>query len=351
MAVDVLIIGQGLAGTALGWACHAAGLSFQIIDRGNKGSASAVSAGLMSPIDSLHLERNWRFGELLPRSLAFYHNVETQLGEILIHPFRAWRLLQNELEAGEYQRKHGAKELAPFDQGPLELGLAAPWLKIEHSGFVVSETYRLDVAGYLAASRSYWLKSEHLVEADLMTKDIVKGEKGVEWRKEKFSTVVYCTGAALARNARLAGAFESEVGEIAELEVESWPERTVVQRGSWFVPIGTNRVAVGAGRRARDLSAEHRTSDLTQVANSVLRVGWKIDAVRSGVRLFARDNRPVVGPLQVDGTSGVMGGLGANGALWSPWLARQWVARWSNGATFDPEADINRLAATARRKT
>jgi glycine/D-amino acid oxidase-like deaminating enzyme len=352
MAIDdVLIIGQGLAGTALGWACHAAGLSFQVVDRGNAGSASAISAGMMSSVDSLHLERNWRFSELLPRALAFYHEVEVQLDETLIHPLRGWRLLQDEREALEYQRLHGEKGLAPFDQGPLESGVGDRWLKVGHGGFSVSETYRLDVVQYLAASRARWLEDDHLVEAEQMEHDLVIGAKGVEWRGDKYRTVVFCTGAALARKPRLAGALDSAVGEIGELEVESWPERTVVQCGRWFVPIGTNRVAVGSSRRANESNADRGTQGLTRAVNDILRTGWKIDAVRSGMCLAARDHGPVAGLLDASGAIGVLGGLGANGALWSPWLARQWIAWWSSGAAFDRYADVSRLPAEAGRTT
>ena len=46
---------------------------------------------------------------------------------------------------------------------------------------------------------------------------------------------------------------------------------------------------------------------------------------------------------------GVMGGLGANGALWAPWLARQWVAWLTSGAAFDHAVDVNRLPEKAER--
>ncbi len=51
--VDVLIVGQGLSGTWLGWWLHKTGLSFKIIDQSNKNSASRRAAGLINPVTAM----------------------------------------------------------------------------------------------------------------------------------------------------------------------------------------------------------------------------------------------------------------------------------------------------------
>ena len=40
----VQIVGQGIAGTMLGWACEQRGIEFRIIDRGHEQAASRVGA-------------------------------------------------------------------------------------------------------------------------------------------------------------------------------------------------------------------------------------------------------------------------------------------------------------------
>jgi hypothetical protein len=43
---------------------------------------------------------------------------------------------------------------------------------------------------------------------------------------------------------------------------------------------------------------------------------------------------------------GLVNGLGAKGALWAPFLARQWAAHLREGAVFEPEVNVMRFAQT-----
>ena len=47
---EVLIVGQGLAGTWLGWWLYRSGISFKVIDQPNPDGASMRAAGLINPV-------------------------------------------------------------------------------------------------------------------------------------------------------------------------------------------------------------------------------------------------------------------------------------------------------------
>ena len=48
--MDVVVVGQGFAGTALAWQLRWRGASVLVVDRGDPDTASKVAAGLLTPM-------------------------------------------------------------------------------------------------------------------------------------------------------------------------------------------------------------------------------------------------------------------------------------------------------------
>ena len=92
MAPDVLILGQGLAGTLLAWECEQAGLTFRIADPGHAGAASVVAAGVVNPVTGLRLVKSWRIEALLPAAREAYRGLEAALGVPLWREMRIRRI-------------------------------------------------------------------------------------------------------------------------------------------------------------------------------------------------------------------------------------------------------------------
>ena len=57
---DLLIVGQGLAGTCLAWRLWDRGVKFTIADQGGKSASSMVAAGMMSPVTGRAMNPTWR---------------------------------------------------------------------------------------------------------------------------------------------------------------------------------------------------------------------------------------------------------------------------------------------------
>jgi flavin-dependent dehydrogenase len=57
----ILIVGQGLAGTALAWRLWERGVPFVVVDRDEAVTCSKIAAGLVTPITGMRLNLNWRF--------------------------------------------------------------------------------------------------------------------------------------------------------------------------------------------------------------------------------------------------------------------------------------------------
>src|SRR5688572_10216051 len=103
--VDYVIVGAGLAGTALAWQLRRRGRSVLVIDRESGDSASGVAAGLVTPVTGKRMARSWRWDELFPAAVAFYLDVEAELGATFFHQRPALRLFADGAERNEFRRR------------------------------------------------------------------------------------------------------------------------------------------------------------------------------------------------------------------------------------------------------
>ena len=72
MLYDFLIIGQGLAGSALAYQLLQAGQKVLVIDNQYANSASRVAAGLLNPITGNEMKKTWWADRLFPYLFQFY---------------------------------------------------------------------------------------------------------------------------------------------------------------------------------------------------------------------------------------------------------------------------------------
>src|ERR1700754_85545 len=68
---DFVIVGQGLAGTALAWHLRWRRFRVLVLDRRDAVTSSRVAAGLLTPITGKRLALTWRFADLWPEAVAF----------------------------------------------------------------------------------------------------------------------------------------------------------------------------------------------------------------------------------------------------------------------------------------
>ena len=105
MRAEFLIVGQGLAGTALAWRLAARGRSFLIVDRDEPLTSSKVAAGLVTPVTGMRLNVNWRFPALHPEAVAFYRDAERELARRFYFDTPHVRLFKKPEEIALWQKR------------------------------------------------------------------------------------------------------------------------------------------------------------------------------------------------------------------------------------------------------
>jgi glycine oxidase len=323
---DVLIAGQGLAGTLLAWELERAGLSFAVADAGLDAAASWAAAGIVNPITGRRLVRSWRYETLRPAAAAVFRELEAELGVPLWREMRVRRQFADERERALAARKLAAGALAPYVETADDAGL---WLR---------EAARVDLPTLLAVARARWagqgrLRAERVNLAEAAT---------------HHALVVDCTGQAAAGSGVFAFVpWEFSRGEVLEIRVEGLVADVIVNRGHWIVPICDGVAWVGAthepGVREAAVTTAAREVLLQSARELLDGRPFTVTGQRSGVRVNLPNRRPVAGRHPQDERLGLCGGLAAKGTLWAPFLARQWVDHLTTGRPFDPEVDLQRF--------
>lgn len=341
MSARVLVVGQGIAGAALAWRLHEAGVPVAVSDSPDAASASRVAAGLMNPIAGKRMTSPWRAGELIPDAAKFYSDAGKLGGRSLIEPVEIWRVFRDETEVAQAAHRRVEGTLGVHDGGnvggEIERVCHAPL-----GGMRIPGGSRVDVGGFLevAAAR---LRAAGIPSFPAIDPGELHGDAtGVTWRGERFDCAILCTGAAAV------GAIPglSRVGgEIARLRVSDWPQGVVLSAGTWFAPDGSGTLLAGSTHRpGSGPDLDDGAKRLGAEASRWLRVGFSIDAVVGATRAAMPDRMPAVGWNPGAGRIGVTNGLGSRGAMLAPWLAEQWTRHLMAGADFDRKLSPDRFS-------
>ncbi len=77
---DIVIVGQGMAGTLMAYFLSEAGKKILVIDNHFEGSSSMVAAGIVNPITGKNFVLSWRINDFLPVARRVYDEISKKLG-------------------------------------------------------------------------------------------------------------------------------------------------------------------------------------------------------------------------------------------------------------------------------
>ena len=318
----VTIVGQGIAGSMLAWGCERAGMEFRIFDPGHATAASRVGAGLVSPLTGQRLVPTWRFAEWRDETLAIYRSLGNELGMPLVRELQIERRFRNDRQRELFMSRIDRPEVVPWVEA------------VREDALILRGAFQVDTGRLIRSLRERWIDSGHLHESKFPPEG-VDGDQ----------TVIWCTGADPSPIRSVP--WEPSRGEIVRGELADLEPNTVLNDGQWVLPMGQNRVLVGALFDRADLTAGVTVAGQLELKAAAERLtGCPLQAAvgDSGLRVNVRDRRPVVGWLDSDRRQGVLSGLAAKGALWAPMLAKQWRADDLKGEQIDSEVWAGRFA-------
>ena len=337
--VDCVILGGGVAGVTLAWQLFERNRSFVLVDPPGGGGASAVAAGLVTPLTGKRIAATFAFEEAYPICDRFYRRVEVYLQRRLWYVSGSARVCGDAHEL-EWLRGRLA-EFPAIDTVWLSRDWFDPHWRGFAGGFYMPQAARLDVPSYLSASREFFAARGAFRggEVDLGEDVELRGD-GLHIARLALQSghVVSCRGAADRLEPLFAAAqFRPAQGDILRLRFAEPLEAMTLHAGWWLTPLEAGRDSPLATPRptSRDwlLGSTYQWRPLDNLPSPLgresllerlgrhLSLRPEVLEHRVGIRPSSLDHRPLVGVHPEHPRLSLLNGLGAKGCYLAPWCA------------------------------
>jgi len=339
MQAEVLIVGQGLAGSLLAWHLLQRNTRLIVVDDQHRHSASLVAAGLINPITGKRLVKSWNVEQCLPAAMNFYRMLETQWQKPVYHQKTILRLFASQQERELWARRR----LQPDYQ--CYLGNAAG------DGFHILQSGYLNTRDLLLGIRDVLRQRGCFIDACVDYEDITFHSQEVRWRHISAKRIIFCEGHGISNNPWFnALPLQPAQGEILTLKVAAPLPKSIINSGKWLLPIDAQTAKVGATFQWQPLDSIPTAKGKQELLDACQRL-WPASPVLEvldhacGVRPGTRDKKPFIGMHPRIPQIGVFNGFGAKGALLIPYYAERFANYLSGSSQLPEETDIMRFAA------
>ncbi|MEB2776035.1 FAD-dependent oxidoreductase [Algoriphagus sp. D3-2-R+10] len=343
MEIDFLLVGQGLAGTALAYRLKQAGKKIRIIDQPGANNSSRIAAGLFNSVTGRKMVKTWKADALFPVIKPFYKELERLAGSEFLTEKAIYRPFLTIEEQNEWMG-HSAD---PGFEAYLEKIYSesqSNYLKDPYGGVMLRNSGWLNINNLLDAMSSYF--KEELIVGKFDESILTREEGYWSYRDLQVNAVIYCNGLG-AMNSRFFNflPFAPVKGEILEVKQEFTPDY-VVNRGVFRVHLGNGVHRVGSTYTKHDLDVgptDAAKAELLEKLTDLVRLpAEEIVSHKAGIRPATRDRKPFLGKHPTEVGVYIFNGFGAKGVSLIPYFSEQMVSYLLNDHAIDPEVDIAR---------
>ncbi|QJW96787.1 NAD(P)/FAD-dependent oxidoreductase [Frigoriglobus tundricola] len=342
---EFVVVGQGLAGTALAWALLRRGRRVLVLDRERDG-CSRLAAGLMTPVTGKRLAKSGRWDELHPTAVAFYRTVEADTRTRFFQQRPAVRLFADDAERDEFHRRERNILRGLVTR---ELHLRAEWFAAPLGGFEMPHAARLDVPQYLDASRAHFRAhgSYHTADLDPRDWELTAGGVRIPSLSVEPRVAIFCRGFDTGADPWFGAVrFNAAKGEVLTVRVPGLAEERVVHRGVWLAPAGNEVFRVGATYTRDRLdtrpTAEGR-AEIESKLRAFLKVPFEVLDHRAAVRPVIDAGLPVLGRHPRHPQLAYFNGLGSKGSLLAPHFAEHLARHLCDGGELEEGLNVSRF--------
>ncbi len=345
--LDYLIVGQGLAGTALALKLAERGSKIKVIDNNHLGSSSKVAAGMYNPIVFKKLNKSWRIDDLLPEMHSFYRFWEEKWQKNFLFELPIARVFPGVDAQNDWLAKTGESgyEQYLFDDENNEL----PGIKLRfNKGFgVVKRSGYLDVALFLELAKKHFQERDLLLNEELQYNHLSFSDSGVEWKDYQAKRIIFCEGFKGAENPWFTHLpFGNTKGELLTIKAEGLPTELIPNLGVWMLPVGDSRYKVGATFDWKDKTLETTVAARKKIETELgqlIEKPYEVELQQAGIRPTSQDRRPIVGLHPNNPALGFFNTLGTKGVCIAPWTAQRFVEFLEEAKELPADIDIKRF--------
>jgi glycine/D-amino acid oxidase-like deaminating enzyme len=346
VTADVLIVGQGVAGSVLAQTLDAYGLRVVLANAPDMPSASAAAAGIVNPLTGRNLVRTWQADALFPFLFRFYADAERRLGGSFFRPMPIYRPYRSEAEKTAYARYTAEPDVAQYVARTLDSQLFDGYIEQPFGGLTVGQSGWLLVGEYVEYVKRHFLEKKQYLTQYIDPNQLTLSGNSVRVGADVYGNVIFCDGVQAQQNRFFSWLPYNPVkGQLLTVRVRDFPTEAIVNQGAFILPMDRKTLKIGATYTWHDL--DWQTSDdgrafLQNKVAGLLRVPYEIVGQQAGIRPATRDRRPFVGWHPAHPMVGIFGGMGSKGVSLAPYLAHELARHLLRGDPLDDGVNISR---------
>ena len=344
-----VIVGQGLAGSAMAWTLHWAGQSVLLLDRAERWTASRVAAGLITPATGKRLVVSEKYKERFIAAKNFYRRVEKETGQTFFSEIEMLRLFEDEVGRAEFMNRSDHEKWAQVSEweGILQKDKAV------HNGIRMQQAARLDITTYLLATRRFFEERGCYRETELTAGECEQEEEKADQSTGiNFETLavtanrlIMCTGAATTSLFPEVPSNPAR-GDILNVRIRGYERREVVHRSIWIAAEVDGTQTVGSTYDWKNLSntpTEEGRQEILGKLGRIIEGPVEVQDHFAAVRPTMKDYEPVLGRHTKWQNVFVLNGFGSKGTLLAPGMAKKLLESMSGTAELESKYNYDRL--------
>ncbi|NOY66382.1 MAG: FAD-dependent oxidoreductase [Gammaproteobacteria bacterium] len=344
---DMIILGQGLAGSLLAWNLNQHGKRVLIIDQASEKSASRIAAGLVNPVTGKRFVKLPDAEAFLAAATSEYAQLKNTFNTPFFHPKKMTRLFQSEENLLTYSKR--LSDPAYHDYlGEKFDARTDPFIKTPLGGFTQQQTGYLDIPKLLDTLRDYFIKKNSYMKDDIDYSQIKIHNQTVTINNQNTRQLIFCEGYKATSNPWFQWLpFKLAKGEILTLASKKTLPENIINFGNWLLPVNSHTCRFGATYQWHDLD-EKPTDDarktLLQNANSLFKSDMSFSLIeqQAGIRPCTNDTQPYIGKHPQHPYFGFFNGFGSKGSMLIPFYARQFCENILENKPLDKKSDLKR---------
>lgn len=343
MEIDFLIIGRGIAGTALGYRLEQFGLKILIFDQPESNKSSRVAAGLYNPVTGRKMVKSWMAEFLFPEIEPFYQELEKITGRDFLTKEQIYRPFLSIEEQNEWMGHSSDPKISMFiDQ--IFTKSQYPELRDPFGGVLLKMSGWLNINEYLDGMADFF--GDRLIEKEFDESLLERTSEG--WRYGDIFTkkLIFCNGLAAMKSRFFSYLpFAPVKGEILEV-VQNFDPNFIVNRGVFRVQLRKGLYRVGSTYTWHDLEigpTEKAKNEILEKLLDVVRVPVEsIQSHKVGIRPATKDRKPFLGKHPVEDSVYIFNGFGAKGVSLVPYFSKMMTQNLIKSLPIQADVDIAR---------
>jgi len=341
--LDYMIVGQGLAGSAVAMHLHSLNKKILVIDNPTANRSSVVAAGLVNPLTGRIIKKTWAADELFPYLHAYYRNCEQVCESDFFHEVPIYRPFLSIEEQNEWIGKSADQSLTTYVKSVFTQAFSND-IKNPLGGILLAQSGYLNTGAYLAAVRAVIQSRHQFIDQQFNEAELRIQTNGVEYQTWKVKTIIFCQGTESLKSRFWKWLpIKPMKGETLQIKVSSKFD-FVPNRGVYVVPFGDSSL-VGATYSYQDQQptiTEPAKAELIGRTTDLLAVPFTVTGQNWGFRPTTPDRKPILGRHPQYPQLVFFNGLGTKGVSLAPTMAKSLINYLENGVPINKVTDISR---------